>query len=158
MIDSTYVKAHRTACSLAGDGEPRLLGRSKGGITTKIHSLCAANGEPMDFVVTGGEVSDIKVAPELVARNRMKTLLADKAYHSRKFRNQLSERRIQACIPPKSNTKSYVKFDSKLFSKRHKIENIFSKIKDWRGIAFRTQRNATSFCGSVAIVLFKLFL
>lgn len=158
MIDSTYVKAHRTACSLAGDGKARLLGRSRGGITTKIHLLCNAEGRPMDFELSGGEVSDIKIAPELVARNQMKKLLADKAYHSQAFREELARRRIESCIPPKSNTKTEIKFDKKLYRQRHVIENLFSRIKDWRGIAFRTHRNGSHFYGGVCMALIALFL
>ena len=158
MLDSTYIKAHRTACSLASDGKPRLLGRSRGGMTTKIHLLCTAGGQPMDFMVTGGEVADIKIAPELVSRNKMKAFLADKAYHSLTLRKQLAERRIKICIPPKSNTKTPVEFDKTLYRKRHKIENLFSRLKDWRGIAFRTHRNASHFQGCVALALLSLFL
>ncbi len=65
MIDSTFCKAQRCASSMRADNEPRQLGRSKGGITTKIHLLCTSDGKPMDFLITGGNVSDIKVAPEL---------------------------------------------------------------------------------------------
>ena len=57
----------------------------------------------MDFILTGGEVPDIKVAPLLVARNKMKWLLADKAYDSNVFHSQFESQHIKACVPAKSN-------------------------------------------------------
>ncbi len=74
MIDSTYVKAQRTASSMRSDGLPRELGRSRGGITTKIHLLCNDQQKPVDFMLSAGQAPDIKIAPQLVARNKMKAL------------------------------------------------------------------------------------
>ena len=65
MIDSTFTKAQRSAASMRSDKKDRQLGRSRGGMTTKIHLLCNADGLPMDFCLTGGQVSDIKAAPIL---------------------------------------------------------------------------------------------
>ena len=158
MVDSTYVKAQRTASSFRSDGRSRELGRSRGGITTKIHLLCNEHGRPMDFTLTGGEVADIKIAPLLVARNKMKWLLADKAYDSDAFRAQLKQQRISVCIPAKSNRKIPVKHDRTMYKKRHKIENMFGRLKDWKGIAFRSNRCAHTFHSFVALALIALFL
>lgn len=54
MIDSTFSKAHRTACSLKSDGNPRKIDKSKGGFTTKIHMLANIERKPLDFELTGG--------------------------------------------------------------------------------------------------------
>ena len=59
MIDSTYVKAHRTAASMACKDASRNIGRSHGGLTTKIHLLCNEYDIPIDFFITGGEVHDV---------------------------------------------------------------------------------------------------
>lgn len=157
MIDSTYVKAHRTASSMAADKKPRLIGRSRGGLTTKIHMLADVDGKPRDVIITGGEVHDSKVAEEIIARNTMKTLLADKAYHSKDIRNALKSKGIKACIPLKSNSKCDYEFDSELYKRRHKIENMFSRIKDYRGVAFRTCRCAHTFASFVFITLIAIF-
>ncbi len=74
MIESTFAKAHRTASSLAFDGQARELGKSHGGITSKIHLLCNNESKPIDFIITGGQVHDIKIAPKLVSRNKMRYL------------------------------------------------------------------------------------
>ncbi len=91
----------------------------------------------MDFLITGGNVSDIKVAPELTGRNQMKVLVADKADGSKAYRTVLPSKRIRVCIPPKCNEKNPAPFEKDLYKKRHVIENMFSRLKDWMGLAFR---------------------
>ena len=128
MIDSTFSKAQRSASSMRSDGLPRDLGRSRGGITTKIHLLCNSDSQPMDFLLTGGNVSDIKMAPVLTSRNTMKTLIADKAYGSHAYRELLHREHIKECIPPKCNEKDPAPFDEKLYKTRHIIENMFEGV------------------------------
>lgn len=158
MMDSTFSKAQRCASSMRSDGLPRELGRSRGGITTKIHLLCNVTGQPMDFIITGGNVSDIKIAPALTSRNKMKTLIADKAYGAKSFRAYLKEQRIIACIPAKCNEKRPEAHDGKLYKKRHVIENMFKRLKDWKGIAFRGNRCASTFHAFVSLALIFIFL
>lgn len=144
MIDSTYVKGHRTAASLRADPAPGQTGRSRGGITTKIHLLCNEEGKPPDFLITPGNSSDIKMAPVLILanQNRMKILIADKAYDSDAFRDLLRSDRVQGCIPPKSTRKNPQPYDRQLYGTRHVIENMFARLKDWRGVATRYCRCA----------------
>ena len=61
-----------------------------------------------------------------------KQLLADKGYDADWFRAALAKRRIAACIPSKSNRKTAIPYDALLYKQRHKIENIFGRLKDWR--------------------------
>ncbi len=157
MIDSTFSKAQRCASSMRSDKNNRHLGRSRGGITTKIHLLCNSEGYPMDFCLTAGHVSDIKTAPILTDRNKMKCLIADKAYGSKAYRKRLEDQHIEPCIPPKSNEKDPAEYDAELYKMRHVIENMFSKLKDWRGIAFRGNRCAHTFHSFVALALIFIF-
>lgn len=158
MLDSTYVKAQRTPSCIRSNGLPRELGRSPGGITTKIHLLCNKQQKPIDFILSADKVSDIKIAPQLVERNKMKTLLADKVYDCDRFHILLASRHVTACIPSKSNRKSPVPHDTVLYRKRHKIENMFARLKDWKGIAFRSNKCAYTFHSFVALALICLFL
>ena len=158
MIDSTFSKAQRSASSMRSDGQPRALGRSRGGITTKIHLLCNSNSQPMDFILTGGNVADIRMAPVLITRNKMRTLIADKAYGSRAFRELLHREHIKDCIPPKCNEKNPASYDKELYKTRHVIENMFSRLKDWQGIAFRGNRCSNTFKSFVALALIFIFL
>lgn len=157
MMDSTYVKAHRTASIGACKDENRNIGTSKGGKTTKIHILCNENGIPFDFLITGGEVHDVKVALDLLGMHPISTLIADKAYGSKAVREELEWRKIGICIPPKSNSKSPWSYDEKLYRKRHKVENIFARLKDPKGIALRMCRCAHTFTSFVVLTLIRLY-
>ena len=67
MIDATYLKAHRTASSLREKrGLGRLIGRTKGGMNTKLHAVTDANGRPLSFFMTAGQVSDYTGAAALL--------------------------------------------------------------------------------------------
>ena len=65
MIDATYLKAHRTASSLRKKGgRARQIGRTKGGINTKLHAITDAKGRPIRFFMSAGQVSDYTGAAE----------------------------------------------------------------------------------------------
>ena len=159
MIDSTIVKAHRTAASMKKDKEDRKIGRSVGGLTTKIHLLANIDKKPLDFTLTGGEASDAKEGVEIIEKNLriIKKLLADKAYDTDQIRRSLKDARKEACIPPKSNRKNPMAYDRTLYKKRSNIEIMFSRLKDWRGIAMRYCRSAHMFDSFVCIALITLF-
>lgn len=89
--------------------------------------------------------------------SRFKTLLADKAYDSDKIRAYLETKGKIICIPAKSNRKFPQDFDSELYKKRSTIENMFSQLKNWRGIAMRFCRSAHMFDSAVRIALIAIF-
>lgn len=159
MIDSTFAKAHRTACSLKSDGEPRQIGLTRGGRNTKIHLIANIEQNPIDFCLTPGHASDCKAGKELITKNlyRIKKLLADKAYDTDGIRQTLRSLRVEACIPAKSNRKMKVHHDEVLYKKRSIIEIMFGRLKDWRGIATRYCRCAHTFDSSVCLALTILF-
>ena len=109
MIDATYFKTHRTAASMACSDSDSKIGRSHGGLITKLHLLCNEYGLPLDFLITGGEVHDVRTAPQILSQNRMKGLITDKAYGSKKVREILEERKIKVCIPAKSRSYLIIK-------------------------------------------------
>jgi hypothetical protein len=66
MIDATHLKVYRTASSLKKEGdEPRLIGRTKGGMNTKLHTLCDKQGRPIRLHITEGQRSNYKGADVL---------------------------------------------------------------------------------------------
>lgn len=87
----------------------------------------------------------------------MRALAADKAYSSKTLRKLLAKKGITECIPPRSNEKIQYKHDMQTYRKRHVIENMFCRLKDWKGVTLRTNRNANSFKSFVAIALIVLF-
>lgn len=79
------------------------------------------------------------------------TLIADRGYDSNWFRKALADRDIEPCIPPTRNLKSSIGYDKALDRQRHKVENMFAKLKDWRRIATRYDRCAHTFFSAICI-------
>ena len=116
MIDATHLKAHRTAASLLKRGAlPRRIGRTKGGLNSKLHAVCDGQGRPIILFPTEGQMSDHKGAFLMLSvLPKAKELLGDKGYDSNWFRAALAERGITPCIPPRSNRKVRIDYDKDL--------------------------------------------
>ena len=78
-------------------------------------------------------------------------------YDAAWLRNALADRKIEACIPSKSNRKTHIPHDRVLYRKRHKIENMFGKLKDWRRIHTRYDRCAHAFMSAIVIAAIVIF-
>jgi transposase len=78
-------------------------------------------------------------------------LIADRGYDSDWFRQALSERGIKPCIPSTKNRRHPLDYDKVLYRQRHRIENMFAKLKDWRRIATRYDRCAHTFFSAICI-------
>jgi transposase len=100
--------------------------------------------------LTGGEAHDCPVAERLIRRTKAaKKLLGDKAYDSAELRAWLDHRGTRPVIPNKSNRIQPFAFNKKSYRKRHRIENAFGRLKDFRRIFTRYDRLARNFLASV---------
>ncbi|NNA00364.1 IS5 family transposase [Pseudomonas lundensis] len=171
MIDSTAVRATRASSGAGKRGfeEPQdhALGRSRGGLTTKIHMLCDANGVPLRFLLSGGQASDIAYAQPLLdqacipslrgrPRKRCRWLLADKGYDAEALRQYCDRYRMQPVIPLRSmkrKTKPGLPrlFDRPKYRQRNIIERMFGWLKENRRIVTRLDKLATSFAAMVSL-------
>jgi transposase len=96
-------------------------------------------------------MSDYKgAALMLPALPKAKELLADKGYDADWFRAALAKRDVAICIPSKSNRKVAIPYDALLYKQRHKIENMFGRLKDWR-IHTRYHRCAHTYLSAICI-------
>ena len=110
------------------------------------------------MMLTEGQMSDHKGAVLLFdALPNAKELLGDKGYDSDWFRTALTARGITPCIPPKSNRKVQYHYDKAVYKKRHLVENLFAKIKDWRRIHTRYDRCAHTFMSAICIAATVIF-
>ena len=90
------------------------------------------------MLLSEGQMSDYKGAALMIdALPQAKAMLGDRGYDADWFRAALAERGITACIPSKTNRKIPIPHDTILYRQRHRIENMFGKLKDWRRIAIR---------------------
>ncbi|MEJ7935998.1 IS5 family transposase [Sphingobium sp. AN558] len=124
MIDATHLKALRTAASLLKKGPvSRRIGRTKGGLNSKLHAVCDGNGRPLIMLLSEGQMSDYKGAVLMIdALPKAKALLGDRGYDADWFWAALADRKIPACIPSKVNRKVPIQHDPALYRQRHKIE------------------------------------
>ena len=149
FIEGSYIRAHQHA-SGARHGFKRAIGRSRGERTTKIHLATDANGLPIDFKITGGELYDSQVAEQLIGEADY--LIADKGYDSEKIRTLPRKQNIVPIIPMKSNSKRENKeFDQYLYRLRHLVEKAFARLKHFRAIATRFDKLARNYQSMVYI-------
>ena len=110
------------------------------------------------MLLSEGQMSDHVGAKHLYPRlPPANILIADKGYDSDEFREALAARKIEACIPPKRNRKIQHAFDKHLYKTRHKIENMFGRLKDWRRISTRYDRCAHTFFSAICIAASFIF-
>ena len=127
-------------------------------MNSKLHAVCDGHGRPLILLLTEGQMSDYKGAALMLnALPRAKELLGDKGYDADWFRQALTERGITACIPSKSNRKIQIEHDRVLYRQRHRIENMFGRLKDWRRIHTRYDRCAHTFMSAVCIAATVIF-
>ncbi|GAN91557.1 transposase [Gluconobacter frateurii M-2] len=108
-----------------------MLGRSRGGFTTKLHARCDARGRPLGFVLTPGQTHDIHGFGPLfrMISDRIKAFLADKGYDADLIREELSEADIEAVIPSKNNRRDPVPHDRDKYRWRNFVERLFNKLQ-----------------------------
>ncbi|MBN4054352.1 IS5 family transposase [Nitrospira defluvii] len=121
------------------------LGRSRGGFSTKIHALCDALGNPLRFILTGGERHDCTQALAVIEGLKPEAVLADKGYDADYIVQAVEEMGAIAVIPPKSNRKSPRTYDRELYKERNLVERMFGKLKQFRRVATRYDKTALSF-------------
>lgn len=158
------------------DSEPldHALGRSRGGLSTKIHQLVDGQGRPLAIALTAGQAGDSPMLKWLLAdlavdrlgrgrpRTRPDALLGDKAYSSRANRELLRSKRIKTVIPQPDDQIAHRRrrgsaggrppnFDATTYKGRNVIERSFNDHKQWRGLATRYDKLATVYRGGVVL-------
>jgi transposase len=136
------------------------IGRSRGGLSTKIHTLVDALGNPIGFHLTGGEAHDLVGADELLPDMAANMLLADKAFDAdKRVIKPLTAVGKTAVIPSKANRKQPRKFDRPPHvCGTAPDENFFAKLKQFRGIATRYDKTARNFLAAVHLAASVIWL
>jgi transposase len=140
MIDSTIVRAPQQAATGRKKGPDQALGRSRGGLTTKIHLLCHALGQPIDFLLTPGQVAGGTQAVDLLGERKPGVVLADKGYDTKAIVQPIEATGAVAAIPPKTNRTVQRPDDQTPYRQRNRIERCFSNSSTsaaWRAASKR---------------------
>jgi len=110
------------------------------------------------MLLSEGQMSDYKGAALMLdALPPAKAMLGDRGYDANWFRQALAARGIAPCIPSKINRKKPIPHDRTLYRQRHKIENMFGRLKDWRRIHTRYDRCAHTFFSAICIAATVIF-
>ncbi len=154
------------------------LGRSRGGLTTKVHLAVGASSRVLATVVTAGRRADAPVFAEVMARIRVPRIgggyprtppahvLADRAYSSRKTREYLRRRQIPHTIPQKRDQVGHRRrrgsaggrppgFGREKCKARHKVECRIGRLKQARGVASRYEKFAVRFEATIQLTLIR---
>ena len=149
LVDGTIVTAHQKASGAKGGTQNQAIGRSRGGLTTKIVALVDALGQLVRFVLLPGQRHDTVGVPPLIEGVAFGALLGDKAFDADWLRADLDGRGAAAVIPPRANRKASLDYDKAMYRWRQLIENYFAKLKEFRAIATRYDKTDTSFRANI---------
>ena len=135
------------------------MGRSRGGLTTKIHALVDANGLPLVLKLSEGQAHDSRSARDMLdAVGQDQILLADRAYDSNALRDSLAERGAWACIKPVSSRVDVPAFSAFLYRYRNLVERFFSKLKHFRAIATRFEKHDANYLALIKLAAARLWM
>ena len=135
------------------------IGHSRGGLSTKIHALVDALGNPLAFLLTPGQAHDLVGADALLPQMAADLLIADRAFDAdKRVLEPLAGAGKSAVIPPRTNRVSPRAFDQELYKTRHLIENFFCKLKQFRAIATRYDKTARNFLAAVHLTAATIWL
>jgi len=134
------------------------MGRSRGGLTTKIHVLVDAEGLPIALKLTEGQAHDGRSACDMLeALSQGQILLADRAYDADALRQSLKQRGAWANIKPMPNRRNIPAFSAFLYRQRNLVERFFNKLKHFRGVATRYDKRADNFLAGVKLASFRIW-
>lgn len=157
------------------------IGRSRGGLSTKIHHAVDGHGRPMAVLVGPGQGGDAPMCLPLLdairvprlgpgrPRTRPHAVLADKAYSSRAIRAELRRRGITSVIPEPRDQQGHrkrrgshggrpVTYDPLTYRRRNVVERSFNALKHWRGLATRYDKLATTYRGGAVLAAILTWL
>ncbi len=154
-IDSTCIKCHRTATGARGGGVES-IGRSRGGLTTKVHHAVDGLGFIRRQLTSPGQQADCKQAEALTAGLQPLSVVGDKGYDSDKAREHWRAGGIGVCVPPKRNRLVQHWYDMGLYRTRHLVENSSNRLKDFRRLSLRLDKIDTSFRAFAAFLNWRL--
>lgn len=128
-------------------------------MSTKIHTLADALGNPLGFCLSGGQGCDLVGADDLLPTMVADSSIGNKAFDAdRRVLAPLAAAGKVAVIPPRANRQTARRFDRHLYKARHLIENFFAKLKQFRAIATRYDKTAKNFLGAIQLAAAAVWL
>jgi len=160
MVDSTIMRVHQDGSNPKGGQIRQAMGHSRGGLSTKIHFACDALGYPLSCIITGGERHDATQGKALLKRHLKAEgyALMDAGYDSNELRDFVETKRATTVIAYRKNRIQKPDFDKHIYKERHKVENLFGRLKRNRRIATRYEKTHASFQSMVFLASIMLYI
>jgi transposase len=135
------------------------MGRSRGGLTTKIHALVDAEGLPIALKLSEGQAHDGVSARDMLGSLKAgNILLADRAYDSDALRQSLAERGAWANVRPMPGRRNIPAFSPYLYRYRNLVERFFCKLKHFRAVATRYDKTPENYLASVQLASIRIWM
>ena len=158
MIDTSIVRVHQHGACIIRNRK-QSMGRSRGGLTSKIHAVVDTNGLPIRLALTAGEAHDNRLADKLLSRLKSGSmLLADRGYDADWIRALAARNGVLANIPPRCNRREPICFSPYPYRARNLVERFFNKIKHCRRVATRYDKLAANYLAFVQLASIRLWL
>ncbi|MEB3767970.1 IS5 family transposase [Acinetobacter sp. MD2] len=158
FIDGSHVRAHQHSAGI----KHQAISKSIGGNSSKIHLAVDAHGNPIEIIISDGTTHDAKIAPDLISKLDLaetEVVCADKGYDSESIREQIRTTETKANIPRRSNTQSNNDhMNWHLYKIRHLVENMFCRLKQFRGIATRFDKLKRNYESAVFLACIYIWL
>ena len=160
MVDSSGCRAHQDASGPEGGQQAQAMGRTKGGLSTKIHMACDALGYPLGFHLSAANESDYGNCKPLLESYLPEGAYAlmDKGYDSDANRGTVDQLGGIAVIAVNASRSKKPAFDKHVYKERHKIENLFGRLKRYRRIATRYEKLAKTYAAFVTLACAMIWL
>jgi transposase len=154
-VDCSHIKVHGAGANPAGGQEGQAMGKTKGGLNTKLSAVVDAMGRAVGLCLAPGSQHDLPACRPLMVHLHGQWVLVDRGFDADQFRHDLASSGALICIPPRCGRRISYNYSRRLYRHRHTVENFFARIKRFRRVATRYDKLATSF---LAFVLFASVL
>ena len=135
------------------------MGRSRGGLTTKIHALVDSCGLPILLKLTEGQAHDGRSAQDMLGSvGRGEVLLADRAYDSNALHESLAARGARANVKPMPHRLNPPRFSKRLYKERNLVERFFNKLKHFRAVATRYDKRDDNYLACVKLASIRIWM
>jgi len=152
MLDSTVIRAHQhSAGQKNSTAEQEQLGRSRGGVSTKIHVAVDGLGKPTQLILSAGQAHDVTKASDLIRGSQADKVIADKAYDSDALMAQIETQGAVPVIPSRADRNEPRDYDRQDYKKRNVVERFINVLKQSRRVATRYEKTARNSLGVVAL-------
>ena len=134
------------------------MGRSRGGVGTKLHIAVDGLGNPVEFILTGGQEADISQGKALIEGHDAEAVIGDKGYDGDGLVEAIEAGGASAVIPPRKNRIFKREYDKYTYKERNLVERFINRIKQYRRVATRYEKTACNFMGFVHVAAIMVLL